>query len=109
MSAKVNKRSVMSARPSVDHHQTGPDPGPSDGANRNEIAVAAKSLRLLRYILEHGAVSTTTAAHFLNVSRSTAYRILVTLRQYGFVDRDGALRLWTPGLEMGWMMSRLVD
>lgn len=81
----------------------------SDAGNRYEIAVVADSLRLLRYIFGHGAVATGTAAEFLGVSRSTAYRILMTLSQYGFVDRNTSPRLWTPGLQVGGMLSRLVD
>src|SRR5215475_9546787 len=77
--------------------------------SRYEIGVVAESLRLLRHVFDTGSVSTRDAAEFLNVSRSTAYRMLVTLAAQGFVKRTGGSRIWTPGYQPSGMVAGLID
>jgi DNA-binding IclR family transcriptional regulator len=78
-------------------------------ANRYEIAVVADSLRLLRHVFSVGAISTRSAAEFLEVSRSTAYRILVTLAAHDFVKRSDASHLWLPGYQPSEMVAGLIN
>jgi IclR family acetate operon transcriptional repressor len=78
-------------------------------ATRYEIAVVADSLRLLRHVFSVGAISTRNAAEFLEISRSTAYRILVTLAAQDFVKRSDASQLWLPGYQPSEMAAGLID
>lgn len=77
--------------------------------SRYEIAVVADSLKLLRHVFTTGAISTRNAAEFLDVSRSTAYRILLTLAAQGFVKRSDSSQVWTPGYQPSGMVAGLID
>jgi IclR family acetate operon transcriptional repressor len=86
------------------------DSGPDgDTPNRYEIAVVADSLRLLRHISKTGAISTRDAAVFLEVSRSTAYRILLTLAEQDFVNKSDTEGLWGPGYQARNVVEGLID
>jgi DNA-binding IclR family transcriptional regulator len=80
-----------------------------DTPSRYEIAVVADSLRLLRHISSIGAISTRDAADFLEVSRSTAYRILLTLAAQDFVNRSDVAGLWTAGYQAREVVEGLID
>jgi DNA-binding IclR family transcriptional regulator len=80
-----------------------------DSSGRYEIAVVADSLRLLRHISNTGPISTRGAAEFLEVSRSTAYRILLTLAAQDFINRSDASGPWTPAYQARSVIDGLID
>ncbi len=76
-------------------------------AERYEIAVVANALDLMTRLAEVGEISTADAARMLDLSRSTAYRLLVTLQTRGFVEHDRATRRWRPGTPFVRIMTRI--
>src|SRR5262249_15069209 len=87
-------------------HDSEPD---GDRPNRYEIAVVADSLRLLRHVASTGPISTRDAAELIDVSRSTAYRILMTLAAQGFVNKSDHSGLWVPGYQARVVVEDLID
>jgi IclR family transcriptional regulator, acetate operon repressor len=85
-----------------------PDPAPA-GGSRYEIAVVADALRLISEIAHHGDTTTSAAATLLGLSRSTAYRILVTLENQGFVDRASSSGGWVAGPQLGRTIPHIGD
>jgi len=78
-----------------------------DGAQRYEVAVLAHALDLLFAIGEAPEVrlSTTEVSKRLGISRSTAYRLLLTLESRGVVEHHAATRGWT----LGWRLFALAQ
>ncbi|HEX5497167.1 MAG TPA: IclR family transcriptional regulator [Mycobacteriales bacterium] len=60
------------------------------------VSSADNVLRLLRLLHEDGRLRVADAADRLGVARSTAHRLLVTLRHHGFASQDGR-RVYRPG------------
>jgi DNA-binding IclR family transcriptional regulator len=75
--------------------------------DRYEIAVVAHALDLLARLAEAGEISTAEAARFLGISRSTAYRLLVTLQTRRFVEHDRVSRRWSLDTPFVNMMTRV--
>jgi DNA-binding IclR family transcriptional regulator len=69
---------------------------------RYEVAVVANALDLLVAIGQQPGSSLTTAeaSRILGISRSTAYRLLVTMASRGFVEHDSSTRGWTLGMRL---------
>jgi DNA-binding IclR family transcriptional regulator len=65
--------------------------------SRYSIAVVGQALDLLAELARRGDVSTADAVDLLGVSRSTAYRLLVTLEGRRFVERDRLTKQWSLG------------
>jgi IclR family acetate operon transcriptional repressor len=76
-------------------------------SERYEIAVVGNALDLLTRLAEVGEISAAEAAQLLQLSRSTAYRLLVTLQTRGFVEHDRATRRWRLGTRFVTIMSRI--
>ena len=70
-----------------------------DSGGRYEVSVVAHALDLLTLMASQDdlAVSTAEASEHLQIARSTAYRLLLTLASRGFVDHDKGARGWTLG------------
>jgi IclR family acetate operon transcriptional repressor len=77
--------------------------------SRYEIAVVSHALDLLAYIGAQGDVSTASAAKMLGLSRSTAYRLLVTLQSRGFVRHDRSSRMWSAGQQLLTTVPRIPE
>ena len=75
--------------------------------NRYEIAVVAHALDLVTRLAEVGEISAAEAARMLGLSRSTAYRLLVTLGTRGFVEHDRVTRRWRLGSPFVKIMTRI--
>jgi DNA-binding IclR family transcriptional regulator len=75
--------------------------------DRYEIAVVAHALDLLARLAETGEISTAEAARFLGISRSTAYRLLVTLQTRRFVEHDRVSRRWSLDTPFVSMITRV--
>jgi len=60
-----------------------------------------RSLELLRVLGEHqqDGVTLTEAMHFLNLTRSTTHRLLNTLAEEGFAERDLATKRYRLGID----------
>lgn len=69
--------------------------------NENERKPVAKSLRLLRWMIEHGAdsVGVREAAAAMGVASSTAHRLLNDLAAEDFIRQDEATGRYALGLE----------
>jgi IclR family acetate operon transcriptional repressor len=67
---------------------------------RYEIAVVGNALDLITTLSTERTISTATAARLLGISRSTAYRILITLATHNFVTYDRSTRVWSIGPEL---------
>ena len=80
-----------------------------ESAGRYEIAVVSNALDLLTHIGAHGEVTTATAAKILGLSRSTAYRILVTLQSRAFVSHDPSTRMWRGGRQLMATLARVPE
>jgi IclR family acetate operon transcriptional repressor len=65
--------------------------------SRYSIAVVGHALDLLAELAREGDISTSDAVDLLGVSRSTAYRLLVTLEERRFVERDRLTKQWSLG------------
>ena len=76
-------------------------------SERYEIAVVANALDLLTHLAEAGEISTAGAGGMLGLSRSTAYRLLVTLQTRGFVEHDRATRRWRLGAPFMGILTRI--
>ena len=74
---------------------------------RYEIAVVAHALDLVTHLTEVGEISTAGAARMLGLSRSTAYRLLVTLQTRGFVEHDRTTRRWRLGTPFMGILTRI--
>jgi IclR family transcriptional regulator, acetate operon repressor len=64
---------------------------------RYEIAVVGQALDLVMRLAEVGEISTGDAGRALGISRSTAYRLLVTLQTRRFVEHNQVSRRWSLG------------
>jgi IclR family acetate operon transcriptional repressor len=74
---------------------------------RYEIAVVANALDLMTRLAEVDEISAAEAAQLLGLSRSTAYRLLVTLQSRGFVEHDRLTRRWRLGTSFVTIMGRI--
>jgi DNA-binding IclR family transcriptional regulator len=54
-----------------------------------QISSLEKGLRILEAIVENGHLSVTRAANILAINRASAHRFISTLRDLGYVRRDG--------------------
>ena len=72
------------------------DSNPGEQKDRYSIAVVTSALRLLT-ALGRGGISNSDAARLLGTSRSSAYRLLVTLESERYAFHDEARREWLPG------------
>ena len=81
--------------------------GAEQGAGRYEITVVAHSLDLLSRLAEAGEISTAEAARYLGISRSTAYRLLMTLQSRRFVEHDRVTQRWRLDTPFVTMMTRV--
>src|SRR3954453_11759647 len=64
--------------------------------HRYEVAVVGHAIDLLT-ALGQGSLTTSEAARLTGVSRSTAYRLLVTLASRQYATHDADRREWLPG------------
>nr|WP_296780086.1 IclR family transcriptional regulator [Rhodococcus sp. (in: high G+C Gram-positive bacteria)] len=62
--------------------------------------VVARATALLRAVGAAEAASTTELARATDLARPTAHRLLTSLAEEGFLDRDAATGLWALGPEM---------
>lgn len=74
---------------------------------RYEIAVVANALDLMTRLAEIDEISAAEAAQLLGLSRSAAYRLLVTLQSRGFVEHDRLTRRWRLGTSFVTIMGRI--
>jgi DNA-binding IclR family transcriptional regulator len=76
-------------------------------ASPYEIAVVANALDLLAAVGQSsdGAISAAEASKMLGISRSTAYRLLITLKSRGFVEVDETTNQWRLGAQMFSLMG----
>jgi DNA-binding IclR family transcriptional regulator len=74
-------------------------------SSRYEVTVVANALAMLEILGEQPEtpLSTSSASARLGISRSTAYRLLVTLGNRGFVQHERA------GWKLGWRLFRLAQ
>lgn len=72
------------------------DPSPTAGAQS-----VRRSLELLRLLGEHqqSGVTLTEATHLLDLTRSTTHRLLNTLVEEGFAERDPATKRYRLGID----------
>jgi DNA-binding IclR family transcriptional regulator len=79
----------------------------NETSGRYDVAVLANALDILYAIGERptGVLSTAEASQKLGISRSTAYRLLMTMLARGFVDRDPEGNGWT----LGWRFFALAQ
>ncbi len=73
-------------------------PGRSRSAEVSEVRTLERGLHLLEVLSEAETLSLSELARRTELSPSTAYRLLETLRRRGFVDWDEARGLWKVGL-----------
>ena len=66
------------------------------GAEKSTSASAASALRLVTLLAERGSIRVTEAAHALEVSPSTSYRLLALMCELGFAVQESD-RSYTPG------------
>jgi DNA-binding IclR family transcriptional regulator len=66
------------------------------GAEKSTSASAASALRLVTLLAERGSIRVTEAAHELEVSPSTSYRLLALMCELGFAVQESD-RSYTPG------------
>ena len=78
----------------MSNYFAGSDPVPS--APRNSSS-ASHVLRLLRALGEGGVLRVADAADLLGVARSTAHRLLTTLKEHGFAQQDKPNAPYRPG------------
>ena len=76
------------------HLATGNDGDDQPAYHLNSVDHALRALLLLH---ERGAVRVSELAEHLEIGRSTAHRILATLRYHGFVTQDSATRAYRAG------------
>src|SRR3954470_24051306 len=78
----------------VEHRATGGIEGPDGGGAaidpRAGVGAVENALRLLQLYREREVLGVSEAARLLGVGRSTAHRLLTTLRAHGFVVQDSS-------------------
>src|SRR6187549_3802646 len=84
--------SVMSDTPSSPPRPQHPDPRP-------QVPAADQTLRILTFLArQRGPVAAATLAAQLEIPRSSAYHLLATLEEHGFVVHLPAERRWGLGV-----------
>jgi IclR family transcriptional regulator, acetate operon repressor len=83
--------------------------GTDQRLGRYEVAAVSNALDLLARIGEVGETSTAEAGRCLGISRSSAYRLLVTLQSRGFVEHDRISRRWSLGTPFARMLTRVTE
>lgn len=76
----------------------------------SSVGTLRRGLSILQYVSVQGEATPVTVAAALGTSRSTTYRIIETLRDFGFLESNpatGALRLGIRAIELG--MAALAD
>src|SRR5262249_34954975 len=75
---------------------------------RYEIAVLANGLDLVAAIAAKGGdgLSTAEATRIIGISRTSVYRLLVTLESRSFVERNADEQTWTLGARLFALASR---
>ena len=68
--------------------------------NVQTINSLARGLKILDIIHEQGKIGVTELSKFLDVNKSTAYRLLITLEEYGYVEQTGENGKYTLGLKL---------
>ena len=69
----------------------------------------SRGLEILDLIYEHGKMGVTELGRFLNVNKSTAYRLLRTLEAAGFVEQIGDNGKYELGLKLCKFRDRVLD
>jgi IclR family mhp operon transcriptional activator len=72
---------------------------------KSRVQSATRALRLLEYLNSYPGLSLAELAHVFSFSRGTAYRLLETLCDEGYVERDTA----TGGYKLGHRVRSLSD
>lgn len=68
-----------------------------DSTKTHGSSSVGHALRLLTVLAEHGALRVADAADTLGVARSTAHRLLTSLREHGFARQDKPNGPYLPG------------
>src|SRR4051794_13938910 len=78
----------------VEHRATGGIEGPDGGGAaidpRAGVGAVENALRLLQLYRDREVLGVSETARLLGIGRSTAHRLLTTLRAHGFVVQDGS-------------------
>lgn len=69
----------------------------------------SRGLEILDLIYEHGKMGVTELGRYLNVNKSTAYRLLRTLEEAGFVEQIGDNGKYDLGLKLCKFRDRVLD
>lgn len=67
---------------------------------KNSIGSVNRALELLDCALQLGKISVQDAADHLSINRSSAYRLLETLRQHGWLSKNESNAWYEPGLKI---------
>ncbi|MEV0261808.1 IclR family transcriptional regulator [Streptomyces sp. NPDC050617] len=70
---------------------------PNTSGDAYGASSVANALRTLVYVRGQGSVRVTDVSDHLGVARSTAHRLLSTLRAHGFVEQEPGGRRYRPG------------
>ncbi|MBQ7164063.1 MAG: IclR family transcriptional regulator [Clostridia bacterium] len=77
--------------------------------NVQTINSLARGLKILDIIHEHGKIGVTELSKFLGVNKSSAYRLLITLEEYGYVEQIGENGKYTLGLKLCKFREKILD
>lgn len=83
-----------------------------ESENHKTKGTLQRGLSLLQYVAEEGEASVIEAANEIGLSRSTAYRIVETLREWGFLEADpstGRCRLGAEARRIGLAAIQSID
>ena len=69
----------------------------------------SRGLMILDLIHEHGTVGVTELSKYLEVNKSTAYRLLKTLEENGYVEQLAEGGKYTLGIKLMKFRERVVD
>lgn len=76
---------------------------------KNSIGSVNRALELLDCVLFTGKLSVQDAADQLSINRSSAYRLLETLRQHGYLSKSDTNTWYEPGLKIEMAGSRRIN
>src|SRR3712207_9371804 len=78
-----------------------------DAVDRGSTFVQSvdRAISIMEFLSRRGWSGATEGANELNIHKSTAYRLLVTLRERGLIEQDAATEKYRLGFGLGLLAS----
>src|SRR5215218_11319698 len=73
--------------------------------NSNSVRSVSRAIAVMKFLSVHGPSSLTEVAKGVDIYKSTAHRLLTTLRDEGLVEQDAATARYCLGFGLPWLAS----